>query len=70
MTELFDRHYYPYISMGDSQSNAIALDKAFHCSQLAKPFLFTIYLGLGIDSAESILWLTEEIFINCPDIPL
>jgi hypothetical protein len=68
MTELFDRLYYPYTD-SDSECNAIALDKAFHALQLAKPFLFTIYLGLGIETAESILWLTETFFVNNPDIP-
>lgn len=44
MIKLFDRHYYPYTG-SDSECNAIALDKVFRSSQLAKPFLFTIYLG-------------------------
>jgi hypothetical protein len=70
MTELFDRHYIPYISMGDSQSNAIALENMFEESAIALPFQFTIYLGLGIETTESILWLTETFFANNPDIPL
>ena len=71
MIELFDRHYKPYEHEGDGKSNKWALDNAWHDTDnaLALPFLFTIYLGLGVETMESILWLTPTMFLNNPDIP-
>jgi len=66
--EAFDRHYYPYGN--DAESNKRALENAFETQPIAKVWLFTLYLGLGIESMESILWLTETFYLNNPDIPL
>jgi len=66
--EAFDRHYYPYENDGDS--NKRALKNAFEAQPIAKVWLFTLYLGLGVESMESILWLTETFYLNNPDIPL
>ena len=70
MAELFDRFYYPYTEDGDGESNRRALEMAFDAQPIAKTWRFTLYLGLGIESMESILWLTETMFLNNPDIPL
>lgn len=70
MIQEFDRFYYPYTEDGDESCNARALSKAFDAQPIAKTWLFTLYLGLGIESTESILWLTETFFLNNPDIPL
>lgn len=69
LLEDFDRHFYPY-EIGDDVDNARALEKVFEDSPYAKTWFFTMYLGLGIESTESILWLTETFFLNNPDIPL
>lgn len=69
LVESFERHYYPY-DKGDGVSNARALENAFEDGSYAKTWLFTLYLGLGIESIESILWLTEAFFLNNTDIPL
>jgi hypothetical protein len=69
MIELFDHYYIPYENIGDGESNARALESAWHDTAIAQPFLFTIYLGLGIETMESIVWLTPTIFLNNPDIP-
>lgn len=66
--EAFDRHYRPYGNDGDS--NHKALENAFAAQAIAKVWLFTLYLGLGVKSMESILWLTETFYLNNPDIPL
>ena len=66
--EAFDRHYHPYGS--DGESNHRALENAFTAQPIAKVWLFTLYLGLGVESMESILWLTETFYLNNPDIPL
>lgn len=70
MTESFDRFYYPYIAEGDGESNRRALKNSFYCDPIAKVWLFTLYLGLGIESTESVLWLTETFYLNNPDILL
>jgi hypothetical protein len=55
---------------GDSIINSRILLNDFTCKPMAKVWIFTLYLGLGIESEESILWLTETFFLNNPDIPL
>ena len=70
MDKLFDRFYYPYTNVGDSESNRRALQSAFEETDLAKTWQFTLYLGLGIESTVSQVWLTEIMFLNNPDIPL
>jgi hypothetical protein len=70
MIQDFERFYYPYTEDGDGVSNTRALDEAFDAQPIAKVWLFTIYLGLGVETTESILWLTETFFLNNPDIPL
>jgi hypothetical protein len=63
MNEISDE-YYPHTSMGDSRCNAIALEIIFNESDLALPFLFSIYLGLGVETIESMMWLTNTMFTN------
>ena len=70
MSELFDRFYHPYTNEGDSESNHRALQSAFEETDLAKTWQFTLYLGLGIESTVSQVWLTPIMFLNNPDIPL
>jgi hypothetical protein len=70
MAELFDRFYYPYTEDGDGESNRRALKSAFDEIDLAKTWQFTLYLGLGIESTVSQVWLTPTMFLNNPDIPL
>jgi hypothetical protein len=70
MNELFDRFYYPYTDEGDSESNRRALESAFEETDLAGTWQFILYLGLGIESTVSQVWLTEIMFLNNPDIPL
>ena len=69
LVKSFDRHYYPY-SEGDGVSNIRALENTFEDSPYAKTWLFTLYLGLGIESIESIVWLTDAVSLNHPGIPL
>lgn len=66
--ETFGKNYYPYEN--DAESNKRALKNAFVAQPIAKVWLFTLYLGLGVESAESVLWLTEAFYINNPDILL
>ena len=68
LNEAFDRHYHAY--RDDMDSNYRALEVVFSEQPLAKTWLFILYLGLGIESTESIVWLTETMFLNNPDIPL
>jgi hypothetical protein len=70
MDKLFDRFYYPYTDEGDSESNRRALESAFEETDLAKTWQFTLYLGLGVESTVSQVWLTETMYLNNPDIPL
>jgi hypothetical protein len=70
LNELFERFYYPYTDVGDSESNRRALESAFDETDLAKIWQFTLYLGLGVESTVSQVWLTPIMFLNNPDIPL
>lgn len=55
---------------GDGRNNSRMLKNSFCSEPIAKVWLFTLYLGLGVESTESVLWLTETFYLNNPDIIL
>ena len=69
LVDSFDRNYCAY-SDGDGVSNVRALEKVFGNTIWTNAWIFTLYLGLGIESIESVLWLTETFFLNNLDISL
>ena len=69
MRTIANSRYYPNRE-GDGERNNQALKSAFESNLYAKTWLFTLYLGLGIESIESVLWLTETFFLNNLDISL
>jgi len=65
----FDTHYFPHLN-SDGVSNAHALCHVFNDAPLATTWLFTLHLGLGVQSMQSLLFLTPIFYMNNPDIPL